>query len=79
MTPRSSCVWDVILDLGNEKVKRRYHSNKVKNHCHAMIREVRKRRKGDKFYLNTNGKIVRHRIDIVGTWKIKRTPPLEEN
>ena len=69
--------WDVKIDLRNTKISRRYYNSKTKNHCHAMIREVRKRRKGDEFYLSSDGAIVRHRVDIVGTWEIKRFPKLK--
>lgn len=69
--------WDIELDLRNTKVRFRYYDGEKKNPCHAMIREVRKRRKGDEFYLGAGGKIVRHRIDVVGTWKTKRFPKMK--
>lgn len=74
---RERIFWDVELDLRNTKIQRRYYADSTANHCRSMIREVRKRRKGDEFYLGRGGKIVRHRVDIVGTWKVKRFPKLK--
>jgi hypothetical protein len=75
---REQIYWDCELDLRNVKIKKRYFEGKTKNHCHAMIKEVRKHRIGDRFYLSDGNKIVRHRVDVVGTWKVSRTPKLKK-
>ena len=74
----SQVFWDVEIDLRNKKIKRRYFEGRTKNHCHAVIKEVRKHLKGDEFYLADGYKIVRHRVDVVGTWKVQRTPKLKK-
>lgn len=61
--------WTWEIDLRREKLKLKTFCDSSINPCHKAIREVASRRRGDKFYLDGN-KIIRHRIDVVGTYKV---------
>ena len=67
--------WEYEIDLRNKKLKGK--TQEYGNWCHDAIKWVKKQRIGEEFYLSTDGKsIIRHRVDVVGTWKVKRYPPL---
>lgn len=65
---RDYWIWDI--KIGKTKKKIKTYMDRGVNPGHKAVRFAKKVRKGDRFYLD-NGSIVRHRIDIIGSYKIK--------